>query len=563
MITILKNSISKILTGSEFLNFSSHKENLKIRQLFLLISISFFISPFQPLFAVSPDGLISNNDHTRLTTNPASLAGIRQGIIQVSPSLCRPFISSQNFLTDGYTQEEKDIKLFSDKTVLEGGSCFPSEGEFSSNKGKVSFDYEPASSLYGPEYGAWSSAGTSPSALKSFEFSSNTANEAEQIIYDEQDSIDDSLQWGYGWKYLSFGIQISSQAEWNKGGSFFRNICSEGGGICGTNADGAPLLTSFPLVLGETAFSPRSSPYGYGYGTLGYWDNTTLQQIYAPVGGIDYITNNYSGGNSISIPFYNLDGNFYEIQSAADGSPYKDEILEWREESVVGLGIGFYFDRTPLGPIQVGYRANEHKYKHEYYFKSYSGYGIKGESSANSTDIGVLLPEFFKIFSLAYSSRSFPEKAVMKFDGGALSELTFQPKGYTDLGFGINLDLGDYDLDLNLENGLSADDPDYGSLLYAFRLSLSDYDVYYGEKTSAYTLFEIKESTFEVLVPYVRFGYKQYELLTRKNVGGPLTSAGTIGYPTLSLTVYFGSKGMFQSPPANKKPKSVSFFVDS
>jgi hypothetical protein len=491
------------------------------------------------------------------------LAGIRQGIIQFTPSLCRPFISSQNVLTDGYTQEEKDIKLFSDKTVLEGGSCFPSEGEFSSNKGKISFEYEPSSNRYGPgpEYGAWSSISTSASALQSFEFGASTANAGEQIIYDEQDFINDSLQWGYGWKYFSLGVQISSQAEWNRGGTFFGNICSENQGICGTNADGYPLLTTFPIVLNETAHLPGSSPYGSGYSYLGYYDNASSWS--GPgIGEIHYITNS-EGENLIQIPFYNLDGNFYEIQSAADGSPHKDEILEWREESVVGLGIGFYFDRTPLGPIQVGYRANEHKYKHEYYFKSYSGYGIKGESSANSTDIGVLLPEFFKIFSLAYSSRSFPEKAVMKFDGGAVSELTFQPKGYTDLGFGINLDLGDHDLDLNLENGLSADDPDYGSLLYAFRLSLSDYDVYYGEKTSAYTLFEIKESTFEVLVPYVRFGYKQYELLTRKNVGGPLTSAGTIGYPTLSLTVYFGSKGMFQSPPANKKPKSVSFFVDS
>ena len=513
------------------------------------------------LFAVSPDEIISNNDHTRLTSNPASLAGIRQGIIQFTPSLCRPFISSQNVLTDGYTQEEKDIKLFSDKTVLEGGSCFPSEGEFSSNKGKISFEYEPSSNRYGPEYGAWSSISTSASALQSFEFGASTANAGEQIIYDEQDFINDSLQWGYGWKYFSLGVQISSQAEWNRGGTFFGNICSENQGICGTNADGYPLLTTFPIVLNETAHLPGSSPYGSGYSYLGYYDNASSWS--GPgIGEIHYITNS-EGENLIQIPFYNLDGNFYEIQSAADGSPHKDEILEWREESVVGLGIGFYFDRTPLGPIQVGYRANEHKYKHEYYFKSYSGYGIKGESSANSTDIGVLLPEFFKIFSLAYSSRSFPEKAVMKFDGGAVSELIFQPKGYTDLGFGINLDLGDHDLDLNLENGLSADDPDYGSLLYAFRLSLSDYDVYYGEKTSAYTLFEIKESTFEVLVPYVRFGYKQYKLLTRKNVGGPVTSAGTIGYPTLSLTVYFGSKGMFQSPPANKKPKSVSFFVDS
>jgi len=513
------------------------------------------------LFAVSPDEIISNNDHTRLTSNPASLAGIRQGIIQFTPSLCRPFISSQNVLTDGYTQEEKDIKIFSDKTVLEGGSCFPSEGEFSSNKGKISFNYEPSSSLYGPEYAAWSSISSSASALKSFEFSSGTANAGEQIIYDEQDFINDSLQWGYGWKYLSFGVQISSQAEWNKGGTFFGSICSEGLGACGTNADGFPLLTSFPLVLSDDAFGPGSNPYGSGYSPLGDYDNSS-NYMGPGVGEIGYITN-FEVGNSIQIPFYNSDGNFYEIQSAAEGSPYKDEILEWREENIIGLGFGFYFDRTPLGPIQLGYRSNEHKYKHEYYFKRYSGYGIKGEASATSTDIGVLLPEFFKIFSLAYSSRSFPEKAVMRFTGGAVSELTFQPKGFTDLGFGANLDLGDYDMDLNLESGLSADDPDYGSLLYAFRLSLSDYDIYYGEKTSSYALFEVKESTFELLVPYVRFGYKQYELLTRKKVGGDLSSAGKIGYPTVSLTVYFGSKGMFQSPPANKKPKSVSFFVDS
>ncbi len=529
-------------------------------ELLILIGISF---P-NILLAVSPDELISNNDHTRLTTNPASLAGIREGIFQTSPSLCRPFISSQNLLTDGYTQEEKDLKLFNDKTILEGGSCFPSKGEFSSNKGRVSFDYEPASETHSSEYATWTSAASSASALQSFEFNANTANESEQIVYDEQDAITDSLQLGYGWRYLSFGIELSSQAEWNKGGTFFKNICSENADICGTNADGTPLLTSIPIVIGETSHSPGSSPYGPEYGGWSsYYDNITFSTVYTvPVGGIDYITSD-RGGSTISIPFYNLNGNFHEIQSVGDDSPYKDEILEWREESIIGLGFGIYFDRTPLGPIQLGYRSNEHEYKHEYYFKSYSNYGIKGEASASSTDIGVLLPEFFKIFSLAYSSRSFPEKAVMRFTGGAVSELTFQPKGYSNLGFGLNLDLGNYDLNLNLENGLSTSDPDYGSLLYAFRLSLSDYDFYYGEKTSSYALFEIKESTFEVLVPYVRFGYKQYELLTRKKIGGGLTSAGTIGYPTISLTVYFGSKGMFQSPPANKKPKSVSFFVDS
>ena len=556
MFDSLRDHIFKFLFVHKFPKSTLIKANIGIRLVPFVVSAFAFFYFSQSLSAVSPDKIISNNDHTRLTTNPASLAGLRQGIIQATPSLCRPFISSQNFLTDGYSQEEKDIKLFSDKAVLEGGSCFPSKGQFSSNKGRVSFDYEPSSNLDGPEYAAWTSADASPSSVNSFEFNSNTANKAEQIIYDEQDSINDSLQLGYGWKYLSFGIQVSSQSEWNKGGTFFENICSEGGGICGTSADGSALLTSYPLVLGETAHSLGDSPYGADYGFLGTSDNSSVTG--SGIGGFEYLSL-----GSISIPFYNLNGNFYEVQSVAEGSPYKDEILEWREESVVGLGLGFYFRRTPLGPIQLGYRVNEHKYKHEYYFKNYSNYGIKGEAHAESTDIGVLLPEFFDIFSLAYSSRSFAKKSVMQFDGGILSKLMFQPKGYTDFGFGVNSDLGDLGLSLNFERGLSADDKDYGSLLYALRLSLSSYDLHYGEKTTSYSLFQTKESTIEILIPYVRFGYVQYELLTRKNLGGTLTSSGTIGYPTISLTVYFGSKGMFQSPPANKKPKSVAFFVDS
>ena len=82
------------------------------------------------------------------------------------------------------------------------------------------------------------------------------------------------------------------------------------------------------------------------------------------------------------------------------------------------------------------------------------------------------------------------KKRLSSFDGGILSKLTFQPKGYTDFGFGVNSDLGDLGLSLNFERGLSADDKDYGSLLYALRLSLSIYDLHYGEKTTSYSLFQ-------------------------------------------------------------------------
>jgi len=460
------------------------------------------------LKAVSPEDLASNSDHTRLTSNPASLAGIREGIIQFTPSLCRPFTSVLNPLTDGFPKEEKEEKLFNERSVLELGSCFPSKGDFEANTGKLNFNYDDGAIKYPLD--ALLYAGENILVIDGGErFTEDLNNDGTtdysifmiadelprnniKLKFKELDSIQESLLFAYSWEAVSLGLGFSSEAEWNKEGSWQQVNQSNG----------------------SLVYNPDHDPYNTN---SVFNDNGTYQDLYSSF-------------------FHRYD--------------------EWREENVTSYGIGVYFEFPWLGPVQLGYRRNAHQYKHEFY-REKSEF-LMGESAIFSNDYGILLPKFFNFFSVAYNHRKFEENSSMKFkiktnSGNQSFDVLFKPKGYKEVGIGTTLDLGRFDIGFNLEEATSASDPNFLSKLQTYQFSASKYDFYFGEKTSSYALFQIKESTLEASFPFVRIGYKQYEFLTRADLQGSYSHAGTLGYPTIVFNAYFGSKGWSDSTPSRKK----------
>ena len=472
----------------------------------LLMSLAVLTVPIQ-VDAVSPEDLASNSDHTRLTSNPASLAGIREGIIQFTPSLCRPFTSVVNPLTGGFPKEEKEQKLFNNRSVIELGSCFPSKGSFEPNLGNLNFNYDNADTPYPLDTLLYAGEnilvinggerftedlnnnGTIDYSL--FMITDELSRNGISLKFKELDSIDESLQFAYSWEAVSLGIGSSSAAEWNKEGSWQTNQSN-----------------------GSLTYNPDHDPYNT---SSNFNDNGTYQDLYPSF-------------------FYRYD--------------------EWREENITSYGIGVYLEVPWFGPVQLGYRRNSHQYKHEFY-REKSEFLI-GESTVFSNDYGILLPKFFNYFSVAYNHRKFEENSSMKFkietnSGNQSFDVLFKPKGYKEVGIGTTLDLGRFDIGFNLEEAASASDPNFLSQLQAYRFATPGYDFYFGEKTSSYALFQIKESTLEASFPFVRIGYKQYEFLTRRDLQGSYSHAGTLGYPTIVFNAYFGSRGWSDSAPSPKK----------
>ena len=424
------------------------------------------------LSAISLVELTSNTDHTRLTANPASLGGIDEGIFQSQLSPCRPFISLENSLTGGFSDQEKGWKLGGNK-FLELGSCIPIRGQFESNKGRINFNYEEDGNN-DVEYAAWSSIGGS---LADYQSNKNSEKGQTLIRYGKQDFITDSVQIGYGWENFGLGLRVQSNAEWQLEGTFFPEVTS---------------------LIGDRR---------------------------------------------------------------------QGEIFEWREENIVGLGFGVFFGLDLLGPVQLGYRANKHYYRHEYHFSEngriVDDAGIEGEGVSTSFESGILLPKFFKYFSLAASNYYFPSRPdgpenQMNFSGGTISSITFDPNSYTVLGLGMDFGSIRGGFGFNLEDSVGTGAEDFSKSIRTARLRMPITDLHYGEKTTSYAAIKIKESTLEASIPYVQIGYKQYEMFVRQSLGEDFQSVGKVAYPTVTLTAYFGPRGMFEPPP--REPKNPQTF---
>lgn len=425
----------------------------------------FIISLIYPvtISAVSLTELISNKDHNRLTTNPASIGGIKDGVFQSTISPCRPFKSLENQFSEGYSDEEKERKLEGSRGTFEFGRCIPVSGNFESNKGRINLNYEVEGNE-SVEYGAWSST---QGTLSDFLSNTNSTGGGVLIQYENQDFVTDSLRIGYGWENFGLELNFEANAEWQRGGSFFPNI---------------------------TNISGNSNP---------------------------------------------------------------NEISEWREENVAGIGIGTFFGIDFIGPVQVGYRINRHDYRHEYYFSESTGAGIKGEGSTNSEELGILLPDVFNYFSLSSTYYYFKPEQNMNFTGGSVASIKFSQVNYLVTGLGLNLDTSALGFGFNIENAIEQGSGSFASSIRAGRLSFYGTDFYYGEKMTSYTAVKIKESTAEISIPYVQFGVKQYEIYVKKNLGIDYQSLGKVSYPTITLTAYFGPRGMFETPKRDRKNPQV------
>ncbi len=236
------------------------------------------------------------------------------------------------------------------------------------------------------------------------------------------------------------------------------------------------------------------------------------------------------------------------------GESVGDNFGEWSEESVMGIGVGTYLT-TSLGSLQIGYRVNTHTYAHDYYLDGNpdNAEGIQGSAEATSYDVGFLMPNFFQYFSISYSYRMFPnaESAPpkMKFEGSDhIDSIEFTPREYGGLGLGLNFRIQNVNLGFNLESAGSASDDDYGSSTQAYRVDFPSVGLYYGTRSTSYSLVQIQENTAEIGYGFIRVGLKEYVLLARSGTSDAFSEVGKIQYPTLSLDVYFGPNGIQSRP---------------
>lgn len=275
-----------------------------------------------------------------------------------------------------------------------------------------------------------------------------------------------------------------------------------------------------------------------------------------------------------TIAEWQLGGTFFPEVTSIIGDMMQGRISEWREENIVGLGIGAFFGLGLLGPVQIGYRANKHYYRHEYHFtengRIVDYLGIQGKGIATSLESGILLPKVFKIFSLAASNYNFPPRPTdapenkMNFTGGTVTSIRFKPDSYTILGTGMNLDTAWGGVGFNLEDSFETGGEDFSKSIRSVRVSIPVAELHYGEQKTSYTETKIREATVEISVPYISIGYKQYEIFVKQNTGGDWQTAGKVAYPMITLVAYFGPSGIFTPPPRESKiPQGTSASISS
>ena len=146
----------------------------------------------------------------------------------------------------------------------------------------------------------------------------------------------------------------------------------------------------------------------------------------------------------------------------------------------------------------------------------------------------------------------------MNFKGGSVSSISFNPNNYTVIGIGMNLSSAWGGIGFNLEDSLGTSNENFLKSIRAVSLSIPIVDLHYGEKTTSYAAIKIKESTIEASILYVQIGYKQYEIFLRRSLGEDFQSYGKAAYPMITLTAYFGSRGMSEQP--SREPKNPQVF---